>query len=318
MYIKNLNDQGRLYLPDESTLILVADNKLPVTVRLYNQDTKELIVEEIFHPDNNLEISLDFKEVLEGMLKTILPNDLDTAIEQKELEMNLWLISADGDLSFYFVARNIRSSYRTKMTDIDLLRVPCDYIQPISAPGGMYGCSIELRNPFGNLVEEIPKAIPASPLIRTIFHRISSLPGTIRSVVVDPDGKEIVKSPILNVCQGSFEQYLFANKYGGFDNIPMDGVLTFTAHHQFKTLKSPSTGKTIPIGNNVDKEYTQHSGNLTRVCVNVLCDLLTSRQIYHLVNEEWKQIVITQCSVSHKSTESLHSITFSYKYCKQS
>lgn len=318
MYIKNLNSYGRLYLPEQSTLILVTDDNSPVKLRLYKKDPNELIVEEIFHPDPNLEVSLDFKELLEDMFRTILPNALDSAIEQKELEMNLWLTCVDGGLNFYFVARNILSSYNTKMTDIDFLRVPCDYIQPISAAGGMYGRSIELKNSYGNIVEEIPKAIPPGSPIYTIFHRIPSLPGTIRTAVVDQDGKEIVKSPVLNVCQGPFEQYLFVNQYGGFDNIPMDGVRTFAAHHRFQTLKNPSTGKIVPIGNEVDKEYTQHSGSLTRACVDALCNLLTGRQIYHLVNGEWMQIVITNCSVSHKSTESLHSVTFSYKYCKQS
>ena len=134
-------------------------------------------------------------------------------------------------------------------------------------------------------------------------------------VVFSGDGTTAPEGPIYRVCAEDFEQYAFSNEFGGFDNIPMSGILEFSPKVEFQNIV---TGKYLKAGSTkAIKEWKQNSGFLTRDTMEEVLKLICGKDSYHLSNGEWRQIVITDCNISHKSTDSLHSLTFTYRYADE-
>lgn len=194
------------------------------------------------------------------------------------------------------------------LSDIDYLRVPEDYILPLTAI--QLGESEAIWKLSADGVTLMRGSFPETSEPCTLFLNIPDSSKPLRPIITL--GDKILYGPTLKPSPGKFEQYLFANEYGGFDNIPMDGKLEFLPEFDFETGVL-SSSKTTTSSNRTDK-WKQNSGFLTSATIKALGKLLTSRHIWHLVEGAWKRIVIVSCDLSHNSHDSLHSITFEYKY----
>ena len=62
------------------------------------------------------------------------------------------------------------------------------------------------------------------------------------------------------------------------------------------------------------KTYAQNTGNMSGRNIEVLADLMCSRQIYHLAGGLWKRILITETNLEAVRLSSRNSFEFKYIY----
>lgn len=123
-------------------------------------------------------------------------------------------------------------------------------------------------------------------------------------------------SPVYRLRPGTAERYLFLNRHGMLDSLPMFGTLSETPDFDFETAATASRRVSVRAGK--DDAYTQDSGYLSAGTFRALGELLTSRQIYHWKDGEWRQIVIEETDYSFSEKDHLHSCSFKYRYCDKS
>lgn len=134
--------------------------------------------------------------------------------------------------------------------------------------------------------------------------------------VLDEDsGEELAgrsASPIYRLEAQSSEDYMFLNDYGALDVVPMFGALTFKPEYTFET--GETTGGNVRIASQSRKTYAQNTGNMSGRNIEVLADLMCSRQIYHLAGGLWKRILITETNLEAVRLSSRNSFEFKYIY----
>ncbi len=199
------------------------------------------------------------------------------------------------------------------VTDIDMMRIPEDYILPLSclSDGAHSGVDFILSDGTTQTVEYLAGTTGEKAIISRLM-RLSATPAAAsNSFRVKLRGRDIY-SPQYKVCKGSFEQYLFLNRFGCFDNIAMSGNLDLQADtsHELGTLG----GKDIQKDSRSTKKWLQHSGYMSMKTVEAFASLICSSLIYHLKDGAWKRIVIVESDVQASLAEDLHSFSFKYKY----
>lgn len=174
------------------------------------------------------------------------------------------------------------------MTDVDSMSVPANYKVPVT-----------LYNDSDNLAEEDIdndvylvhvrshiKAVAMSNItlnpevgcIATGHFDIASLPvskGVPFYLSFKPAyhlqhqaPRPTVATPFLTVVEGQFEQYLFLNKYGAWDNIAMSGDFKFVPEYDIENALH--NGGHVKGHVVMDEIYEQNSGYLSRKTVKAL------------------------------------------------
>ena len=317
--IELLNTNGGIAVLGESKIAVTAPNGLPIEVCLYEYKTSgeyNLLIRELYNPGRSNRVVLDYSDVVAELLYLSIPSEPDIVIEQTNIKLNGYLTvrETEGERDSEYVTFRRASAPVGSMSEIKELRVPRNYLLPISASGNMSGsASLEISNLAGHVIEKLENLFPAGR-ISTVFHCIPNGAKSMRGTVVSRDGEKLMTSPIYHVCDGDFEQYLFANKHGGFDNIPMNGLREYAPEHSFETSLSSDNSRVLSSHSSIDRVYRQNSGYLSRDCIDVLSELFLSNQIYHWVDGDWKRIAVTRCDIVLRSSDHLHSVTFNYKY----
>ncbi len=201
------------------------------------------------------------------------------------------------------------------MSDVDYLRIPRDYIIPVS----LHNFSVRSGLIYDGSCDSIeqPDFISTTASGKGTVTRLIALPDSDASSLGNFQirlecNSGTILSTRYQICQGSFEQYLFANRYGGFDNIAMDGALEFapeTSHEAglYDGVRERISAETRHV-------YLQNSGYVTTKVIEAMSELICSPQIYHYVNGVFRRIIITESSVSVNSEGHLHSFSFKYTY----
>lgn len=226
-----------------------------------------------------------------------------------------------------FVVTSAKSSGR--FSDIEELTVPKDYMMPMLFPASYLDTDGKTSLRICNIQQGITVQLPEdederseSAMVDTIF-RIDAIPVLdgmeLTAEVFDSsgNGKDSISLPALHVSSKPFEQYLFRNRYGGLDNIPMSGARKFTPEYSFEvgTVNSRILG--ITSGSGI-KTFSQDTGYLPRQTMRALSELLLSDDIYHLKDGVFRKIVITGSTLNLSSAETVHSATFTYRYSDES
>lgn len=258
------------------------------------------------------EITVDFRDVFAALLMPAEPSE--EAVIHSSYKKTCSITSEAVDLipaqsgTYNFTLYGFDRRALDILSDIDYLRVPEDYILPLTTIGfGESEATWKLSTDGATLMRG---SFPKTSEPYTLFLNIPDSSKPLRPTITL--GDKTLYGPTLKPSPGKFEQYLFANEYGGFDNIPMDGKLEFLPEFEFET--GVLSGSKIMTSSDRTDKWKQNSGFLTSATIKALGKLLTSRHIWHLVEGAWKRIVIVSCDLSHNSHDSLHSITFEYKY----
>ena len=288
----------------------------PVNVRLGESADGPVLLNEKFYPDFQGNVEVDIRDVVSQFLWLDIPLP-DEEIKQVHLYKEFLLKAVDKEGTFK--VNGLSDTSKSRISDLDFLRVPQDYLLPVSLHNFMVRSGIVFvsasgeRNVPGVLTTDASGLGSVSRMIRVD----NSPAAKLGSFHVRLDcGETVIKSPQYQICPGQFEQYLFANRYGGFDNIPMDGALVFEPETDHRS--GVYSGYAEQVSSDADYIYTQHSGYVTERVLEAMSELICSGQIYHYKGGEFRRIVILETSLSSRNDDSLHSFSFTYKYADNS
>ncbi len=295
-------------------IVIVAEMGVAVRFKLSSGDGS-VLVNESYWPDFNGMVTLDISDVVSQGLSLDLP-DIGQDLQQPSIYNVFNIDINDGEVSGAFTVNGFSKDAASRMSDIDYLRVPSDYVVPLSLPNLCKRSGIRLRISSAGDVDIDGLATDATGLgCVSHFLDLASLddvvPGVRFAVNLDCGGN-VVSSPVYEVLNGKFEQYLFANRYGGFDNIPMDGQLMFVPEMSFES--GLYDGSVQQVESDAVYQYSQNSGYMSRKVMELAGELLCSPQIYHWVDGEFRPIVIIESTLQSASQDDLHSFSFKYKY----
>lgn len=305
-----------IYFDELKTIELVSYDNSPVSVSLAC-DGGVVLFDEIYHPGFDGKIFLDIKDIIETEMYLTIPSEwIDTQQTSIYKEFSLTVDDADPII---FTICGYASEALNRITDIDYLRIPKNYKLPLTLINQWDRSGIRFRFPDGTVKETYGLSTSSSiGAVSTMFTVEDSLASGHDSFVVELDCEEkTLYSPVFQICEGDFEQYLFANRYGGFDNIAMDGVREFVPKMSFESGIYSSGNE--QISSDSEYIYSQNSGFISKRVAELASELLCSNQIYHLDKDgEFRRIVILDSNIETRSDESLQSFSFKYKYVEDS
>ena len=301
-----------IYFDELEQIIISSSDNSPVSVTL-SSDGNGVLLDESYYPGFDGRIYIDIKDIVETQMSLEIPTEwVDT--QQTSIYKEFSLVIDDAEPVIFTVC-GYASGSLSRITDVDELYVPRNYMLPLSVVNKWERSGIRFHFSDGTTKETYGLAATSSiGAVSTMIPIADSLASGQSHFVVKLDCEDrTLSSAVFHVCEGQFEQYLFANRYGGFDNIPMAGVREFVPNMSFEAGIYSSGNEQI----NADTEYiySQNSGFVSKRVAELASELLCSNQIYHLDhNGEFRRIVILEAEMGTRSDESLQSFSFKYKY----
>ena len=323
-------------------------------VRIIIQMNGDTVLDNLYTPSFDGLIHLDLQDIVRENTVNYLPSicpidDLvlenNGFLEQYYASSRLYVRITDtsGDNSdYYFTVFGFESATADRVTDIDFLRIPRNYLLPMS----IYLTSEEQKyvslqmflesgqrrllltshvTPFADGADythgdsflfsrDYP--IAAVPARDGEQFRILWVADGHRSQTnhqEEADFHREAATPFLKKCPGEFHQYIFLNKYGHYDNIPMSGAKTYTPEYDIENAaRSYSIDKVKSTKREV---YTQNTGPQTRATLEALAELLLSPEIFHYIpGKSIRRIVVENPSLTINSKNSINSATFTWRY----
>lgn len=329
--LKNIIESERVYLPEAGTLEISGESLGSTKVDLYSvlldgsgmldytNDGLVLtsLLSDVYRAGFGGTTTIDLQKLL-GVgfaLMAPLPDTLDKVFAVDKYSRPLSLKINDEYIQPIQACPFARCGQT--VSEIASLRVPNDYVIPfhlLIGPGWTIGKAAFVNALGKEICEADFSAFALQQQFSFLALRCISIPRIkepFRLRYTGYDGS-VTESPLLIPTAGSFEQYLFENEKGGFDNVPMSGEVTYDPSIEFeKGTFHSGVRQTKSTRSDI---FKQNSGFLDRATVDALARLMTSPNIYHLKDGIWKRIVLTESSLSLSKMNSLHSITFTYTY----
>ena len=277
-------------------------------------DDRGRILDESYWPDFSQKIYIDIKDLVASELSLEIPA-VDEDLTQASI-YKVFHLSIGDEIAGSFTVNGFSSDVSNKISDIDVLRVPEDYMLPIFIFNNADKYSMQyifgdgttsegddiVTNVSGVGTTSRMIHLPTSPAAGKKFFRIK---------LSSPDTE--ILSPVYEVTKEHMEQYLFINRYGGFDNIPMSGMLDFRPDLSFES--GSYNNRNEMVSSDSEYVYEQNSGFLSGKVMELMSELLCGSQIYHLGQDGiYRPIVILDSTLNSKSSDYLHSFSFRYKY----
>lgn len=315
MEIKNIDKYHEpLFLAELEPVEIVLDpSEVSKTVRVTVTDIHGETFTESYTADFDNTVTVDLKPIVAGGFSFAVP-DIGEEIVQKGAEAAWKLSVAVGSEPPVVLSLKIfgcSGDAARLVSDIDMMYIPQDYILPLSlyktdaSDGVVFFASLD--------PVEMPHWIEGtgSPAVITRLVHLKDTPAAKERhfVVQLVPG---VYSPEYAVRPGDFEQYLFLNRLGGFDNIAMSGSLSLQTETDHEV--GEYEGREVQGESTVKRIWQQNSGYVSAKCVEAFSSLVCSGQIYHLEDGRWKRIVVTESDVQYDRSEDLHSFSFKYMH----
>ena len=275
-------------------------------------------------PDWSGTLRISLKELLKDFCAGTMfyPDDLEPYNTRR-----ISLHELGEDSSFEIIVNMFSSDAKTQMSDIDEMDIPEDYRLSVSyitdfakdanliTPTGKE----DLWNDYFDLGSYESSAGEGTISTEIYVNNLNLRGADTFYVQVDLAGlwrnklPYSLKSPVFHIVPGEYEQYLFYNRFGGWDNIAMKGRRSVVPDMEFTSeIRSGSMRKSK---HKVERKYTQDSGYLTKKTIAALLLLMESPSIYHKTpSGAWRPIVIEECSPTINSDDTIHSLSFTYRY----
>lgn len=278
-------------------------------------DDRGTLLDETYWPDFNQKIFIDIKDLVANELSHDIPGTDQFALSSSIFKV-FHISIGDNLISGDFTVNGFSSEAASKISDIDTLRIPENYRLPLSLFNNAKSYSIEYLFSDGSSINDgnvTAQESGVGMVARMIDLEQSPAVGKKKFQIRASATDKMLHSPVFEISGGKFEQYLFANRYGGFDNIAMEGALEFAPNMSFESGSYSSRNEQISAES--EYIYTQNSGYLSQRVMELMSELLCCSQIYHLdENGNFRRIVILDSDLHSKSNEQLHSFSFRYKY----
>lgn len=290
-------------------------------------------IEDIFYPDNKMEIAVDIRTFVSAFLRyddsfltSLSESSPAVAYWQKDSAVVFRISATSSDSSDEKIATFIVTPYSAsgKSSDIVQLMVPMDYVLPMQFPEALLDTDGKTTMLAGDTEIELAVdqtmgvSYPSSVVTALCSLNAAGVPvenlKKISASVSDSSGLGAapVQSPLLVFSDGDFEQYLFRNRFGGFDNIPMSGSRKLVPEYSFET--GIVDGSLVGTDRTGKRFFSQDTGYLSRQTMEVLSQLILADDVYHLDNGVFRHIIITESTINLSSSETIHSASFTYRY----
>lgn len=313
--IENLFNNVTYFLPDLPMLVLTGEPEIVFEVRI--TDTKNGGV--LFHgrlwPDWNGRLEIDLKPIIKDTFKPEFIYRTGPSYFDNYISLKIEELEYDDEVNINVNLFSILSLER--MSDIDEMDVPSDYFIPVGYPNldSVSGRIKSNREDDADLERDLQYKDDVLGLGRNYLFLKPGVwtmsPEAFYVQIDHEDGPCL--SPVYHIVEGTFEQYIFYNRFGNWDNIAMNGRRTLSPEMEFSNASLG--GKRCKGVSEISRKYTQNSGNLTRKTAAALMSLMDSPAIYHLTaDKEWRKIIIEDCTPVINSDDSLHNLSFTYQY----
>lgn len=308
MTLKNDIRNKTVYL-DEMDPIVIQGATAGVAVEVKLSLSAGLtVIDEMYYPDFTGLISVDVKDILAQYFSRTIPTQYDTDTEQSGMVQTVAMDIGSGAIAGSFKLLGFSEGSIDTMSYIDYLRIPKDYCLFISACSDAT-ISLKSRTKVVTL-DPIKASANGTPSVRKLLNYHFSNLGKFLPVVSTKDYE--LGATTYEICNDKMYQYVFANRQGGFDNIPMSGKLTYNPGLTMETGiyedKAVKTGqKSVPV-------YTQNTGYLTKGTMTVLLEYLQSCNDIYYYNGNLNKIVITSLEIDLSGDDNSHSGKFSYRF----
>ena len=318
MDITTLTDGARLFLDELAELYMPGSVASPKYLKVgYSTDSQNYItlVEDYLYGGFDGRISLDFRQEIQrqisGESTPFSPKSRNPAVQ--------WT----HDSTLNTVVHQCSSDIKGKITDIDYLAVSedTDYGLSYYRPEG-YGYEIGILAGGRLIGLTAGDSAAEDGVLESVFFHPDDLPSLLHDrpfrfivrLVSQESGKQelVYKSPVYEIGQGDFQQFAFADRFGGYTFFPLSGALEHSSEYAFESARYQSgRGKVSASGSPV---FTQYTGGLTGKAVAALSGLLLADNIFHKAGGVWHRIVIEDADISFLTGDSLHFGSFSFRY----
>lgn len=310
----NISDLDHNYIFTEDIRELITDGDIYYPERIILSETDgDVILDELHYANFDGKIHLDLADILKGYSSDFLPTGNWEGNEAFCLDLTLTV----GVNSYQFTFNAASKESRSKLSDIDFLFIPEGISIPVSILCNQdQGVKVFIESSAGrNLISEHTFTdIVSGQYCRTFD--ISTLPtgaGPFQFICeISGHTTFEVRSPMYKILPGEYQLYLFRNRFGALELFPMRGSLEFSPTFRFESGSNGRLHKNTST--ECDDILRQNSGNITRKASQVLASFLKEGHAYHLVDGEWKRIVIEEASVITKSSDTTHRQSFSFRY----
>lgn len=303
-----------LYYHDMDDIVISSAVGYPCRIQL-SSDDRGVILDEVYYPDFSGDIHFDIRDIIATDFSLSMP-ETGKDIQQTDLFKTFSIRVNNGEITGVFTVCGYSEDTTGRMTDIDMLFIPEDYMLPLSLCNNWERSGIRFCFPDKDpiTVPDILTTTKSFGITSRMIDLKSHPASEQKSFYVEMDcGETKITSAVFHIIQDHCEQYLFANRYGGFDNIPMRGVREFIPDMSFETGIQGREAE--QINSNAEYQYSQNSGFLSRKVIELASELLCSSQIYHIDSDgEFRRIIILESDLHTRSNSNLHSFSFKYKY----
>ena len=322
-----LDEVKDLYIPgsiSEPKHIEVVDWRFPILRPGGSIDTSTTLVDGYFYSDFTGNISLDFSDAIKRQ-SNFTPYDQQGTYGGTNAPKTIrWL--SDEEMIVETEVSLCSSLVKEKITDIDYLAVPKEawlgltYFCPknYSYSGKVIqGCRSEEVFSYQTAASEsrlnsVALMLSDLPLRAGVpFQFIIRLTST-----VDDEPDLIYRSAIYEIMEGDFQEFAFADRFGGYTFIPLSGALELSSEYTFENASYHGGARAKVSGSGIPA-FTQYTGGLTRKAAAALSALLLSDRIYHRIGNTWHQIIVDDADIVFHSVDSLHYGSFSFRYMEK-
>lgn len=275
-------------------------------------------------------IGLDFSKVLQRQVIPVIPFISKTPYPKDNGSYISFKITAGG-MSKEGVFNIFSKNAKTIISDMDYLAISEDTKLIVNFHSGEDAkkavLSVEMpgirSKEFDSVVEvNGPARIGiVGTGIYSLWYNVSELPVDRQpfriAVTIYGENSVVLKkmySCVYECMAGDFQQYIFAGRLGGYVSFPMSGSLEMKTESEYENAGYGQSK--YKVHSTHSALMTQYSGGLTKKTAAVLADLLSSDWVYHLVNGEWRRIVIEEADTTIVGEDSLQFCSFKFRYAE--
>lgn len=314
-----------LFLEDLSDISGLGYVDKPARVELYTEDfvdgqtVKTKILDESYYSDFDGKVRLDYSSIAQRLVYPTIATESKPFLYPTESEGYRNMLLEFKGYEYRFTANIFSAEAKDKISDIDYMAIPDNYIAILNiyALWPILEVGIESRGTYRQI--SVKSGLPEDGEGYCSFYfNVGNLgikqrePFRFIVKASGLQGETVFKSCIYEIVPGSYQQYLFSGRLGGYVSFAMSGYQEISSEWEIENARYDDRNGKVSTGSTpVVKQYT---GGLSGTAAAVLSELLTTEYAFHLVAGIWRPIIIDEPDITFQTSESLKYGSFSFRY----
>ena len=308
MNIENITNTV-IYLDQLSELTVAGDIRQATRIIVKETDGAT-ILDELHFAGFDGTIHLDLYHIFAPYAKPLVPGHEESLEESWSIPITISV--DDKEFPFSLILLNQQASQR--LSDIDYLRIPCHEIPFVALTPANEELTVWAESGSRQTKLTTIRRYQETTVNMLLF-QLKDIPissnGIFRLRGEIPDMPSLV-SPVYQICSGQWHMYFFKNSLGYIEYFPMCGDFRIVPKYAVETAKYGNQYRKASI--ECDIILQQFSGHLTKSAFKALMKMLEIGYAFHFSGERWRRIVIEGVEASLSSNETLHGLSFTFRY----